>query len=236
VKDVEAMEQNVSYTAPDFVSMALITIDTQRDTLDGGPLEIPGTSAILPRMRRLLQTFRKIEMPIVHMIRLYKEDGSNVDLCRRSMVESGAAILRPGSPGSELAGELLPEPDTRLDAELLLSGGIQQVAPQEVIIYKPRWGAFFKTPLEAHLQELGVSSLASMGCNFPNCPRTSIYEASERDFRIVLVEDAVSGLYERGTEEMRNIGVRPMSTSELEKAVVAANAAVLTDIGRGRST
>ena len=214
------MEQQVSYTAPDLVSMALITIDTQRDTLDGGPLEIPGTSAILPRIQRLLQTFRRMQMPIVHMVRLYKEDGSNVDLCRRSMVESGAAILRPGSLGSELASELLAEPSTRLDADLLLSGGIQQVAPQEVIIYKPRWGAFFKTPLEAHLQDLGVSSLAFTGCNFPNCPRTSIYEASERDFRIVLVEDAVSGLYERGTEEMRNIGVRLVGSEELEEAVL----------------
>jgi len=230
------MEQHVSYTAPDFVSMALITIDTQRDTLDGQPLEIPGTSVILPRMQRLLQTFRKIEMPIVHMVRLYKEDGSNVDLCRRSMVESGAAILRPGSPGSELARELLPEPDIRLDAELLLSGAIQQIAPGEVVIYKPRWGAFFETALEAHLQDLAVSSLAFTGCNFPNCPRTSIYEASERDFRIVLVEDAVSGLYQRAKEEMSGIGVWPMTAKELEKAVVAANAAVLTDIGRGRST
>jgi len=216
------MEQQVSYTAPDLVSMALITIDTQRDTLDGGPLEIPGTSAILPRIQRLLQTFRRMQMPIVHMVRLYKEDGSNVDLCRRSMVESGAAILCPGSLGSELASELLAEPSTRLDADLLLSGGIQQVAPQEVIIYKPRWGAFFKTPLEAHLQDLGVSSLAFTGCNFPNCPRTSIYEASERDFRIVLVEDAVSGLYERGTEEMRNIGVRLVGSEELEEAVLRA--------------
>jgi len=225
VKDVEAMEQHVSYTAPDFVSMALITIDTQRDTLDGGPLEIPGTSAILPRMQRLLQTFRKIQMPIVHVVRLYQEDGSNVDLCRRSMVESGVAILRPGSPGSDLARELLPEPDIRLDAELLLSGGIQQIAPREVVIYKPRWGAFFRTALEAHLQDLGVSTLAFTGCNFPNCPRTSIYEASERDFRIVLVQDAVSGLYERGTEELRNIGVRPISAEELEREVIAASAA-----------
>lgn len=39
------------------------------------------------------------------------------------------------------------------------------------------------------------------GCNFPNCPRTSIYEASERDFRTVLVRDAISGLYERGEHE-----------------------------------
>ena len=216
------MERRVSYTTPDFSSVALITIDTQRDTLNGQPLEIPGTGAVLPNMRRLLQAFRKLRMPIVHMVRLYEEDGSNVDLCRRSVVEEGSPILRPGSPGSALAGELLPEPDTRLDAELLLSGGIQQIGPLEVIVYKPRWGAFYGTPLEAHLRELGVSSLAFTGCNFPNCPRTSIYEASERDFRIVLVEDAVSGLYERGKEEMENIGVCVMSAAELEEAIVRA--------------
>lgn len=204
--------------------MALITVDTQRDTLDGEPLEIPGTSAILPRLQRLLHAFRTVRMHVVHMVRLYKEDGSNVDLCRRSMVESGAAILRPDSSGAELAGELLPEPSTRLDAELLLSGGTQQIASREVIVYKPRWGAFYGTPLEAHLRELGVSSLAFTGCNFPNCPRTSIYEASERDFRIVLVEDAVSGLYERGKEEMENIGIRVMSEAELGEVIVGAAA------------
>ncbi len=204
--------------------MALITVDTQRDTLDGEPLEIPGTSAILLRLQRLLHAFRTVRMHVVHMVRLYKEDGSNVDLCRRSMVESGAAILRPDSSGAELAAELLPEPSTRLDAELLLSGGTQQIASREVIVYKPRWGAFYGTPLEAHLRELGVSSLAFTGCNFPNCPRTSIYEASERDFRIVLVEDAVSGLCERGKEEMENIGVRVMSEAELGEVIVGAAA------------
>ncbi len=204
--------------------MALITVDTQRDTLDGEPLEIPGTSAILLRLQRLLHAFRTVRMHVVHMVRLYKEDGSNVDLCRRSMVESGAAILRPDSSGAELAAELLPEPSTRLDAELLLTGGTQQIASREVIVYKPRWGAFYGTPLEANLRELGVSSLAFTGCNFPNCPRTSIYEASERDFRIVLVEDAVSGLYERGKEEMENIGVCVISAAELEEAIVGAAA------------
>lgn len=37
------------YTEPDLKAAALITIDTQRDTLDGQLLEIPGTSAILPK-------------------------------------------------------------------------------------------------------------------------------------------------------------------------------------------
>ena len=82
-------------------------------------------------------------------------------------------------------------------------------------MYKPRWGAFFQTPLQAHLEGLGVSTLVFCGANFPNCPRTSIYEASERDFRIVVATDAISGLYERGRAELANIGVSLMSAAEL---------------------
>lgn len=52
-----------------------------------------------------------------------------------------------------------------------------------------------------------IDTVVVAGCNYPNCPRTSIYEASERDYRVVLVEDAVSGLYERVRTEMTNIGV-----------------------------
>lgn len=210
------------HTQPDFSSIALITIDTQRDTLDNQPFEIPGTSAILPNMKRLTHAFRKVGMPIVHIVRLYKKDGSNVDLCRRSLVESGRTPLCPGTTGCELASELLPNPDIRLDTDLLLSGGIQHIGTKEIVIYKPRWGAFYKTPLEDYLRKLGVLSLAFAGCNFPNCPRTSIYEASERDFRIVLVEDAVSGLYEQGRKEMRNIGVLIMRAEELGEAVSSA--------------
>jgi len=53
------------------------------------------------------------------------------------------------------------------------------------------------------------------GCNFPNCPRTSIYEASERDYRVVLVDDSVSGLYDVGRREMQNIGVAVLSTAQV---------------------
>ncbi len=74
-------------------------------------------------------------------------------------------------------------------------------------IYKPRWGAFHGTRLEEHLRAAGVDTLVFCGANFPNCPRTSIYEASERDFRVVLARDALSGLYERGEAELAGIGV-----------------------------
>ena len=144
------------FTDPEHQHSALITIDVQCDTLDGEPFEIPGTSAIAPR--------------------------------------------------------LLPSPSCELDAEMLLRGGVQEAGPNEWIIYKPRWGAFFRTPLESHLRGLEVSTLVFSGCNFPNCPRTSIYQASERDLRVVAIEDAISGLYDRGRAELEDIGVLLLGT------------------------
>jgi nicotinamidase-related amidase len=207
------------YTDPNFLSSAVVTIDTQCDTLDGQPLEIPGTSAALPNIRAILDTWRQKGLPIVHIVRIYKRDGSNVDPCRKQAVEDGAAILLEGSAGCELASGIFGD-DVRLDFDLLLSGRAQEIGNNEVIIYKPRWGAFFNTPLESHLKSLGVDTLVFVGCNFPNCPRTSIYEASERDFRIVLVEDAISGLYPKGKEEMLNIGVQVSRTETVIQAAV----------------
>jgi nicotinamidase-related amidase len=204
-----------NYTQVDFKRSALITIDTQLDTLDGQPLEIPGTSAALPNMLKLLQAFRERGLLIVHIVRIYKRDGTNVDLCRRRIVEGGAQMLLEGHPGCELADTLFPYATVCLDHELLLSGGIQSIGQNESIIYKSRWGAFYKTPLEEHLRKAGVNSLVFSGCNFPNCPRTSIYEASERDFRIALAEDAISGLYPKGKSELENVGVLVATTKEL---------------------
>jgi len=141
------------YLSPDRSAAALLTIDTQRDVLDGGPAEIPGTSQALPQMQAAVEAFRSAQRPIVHVVRLYRPDGENVDLCRRSLVEGGAAILAPGTHGAELAPELLPDDCPALDSELLLSGGIQPLGPREAVVYKPRWSAFYDTPLEAHLRE-----------------------------------------------------------------------------------
>jgi nicotinamidase-related amidase len=215
---------NSRYTDPDFATAALITIDTQRDVLDGGPLEVPGTSAALEPMRGLTERFRAAARPIVHIVRLYEPDASNVDLCRRELVENGALVLRTGAPGTQLAPELLPHPGVTLDDRLLLAGGIQVLGPTEVIIYKPRWGAFYRTPLEDHLRGQRVNTLIFCGCNYPNCPRASIYEASERDFRVVLARDAVSGLYERGEAELAGIGVHLMSTGELLRSLDSVRA------------
>jgi nicotinamidase-related amidase len=204
------------YTNPDYNRVALLTIDVQRDcTIPGAPFEIPGTIDILPKIQSLVRAFRISQKPIIHVVRLYLPDGSNADACRREAIELGIRVLAPESDGAELMEELKPTLGVRLDAANLLKGELQSIGPKEWIMYKPRWGAFFKTPLEKHLHNLDINTIVLCGCNFPNCPRTTIYEASERDFRIVFVADAVSQTYKRGLQELKNIGVNLIKTKEV---------------------
>lgn len=205
------------YTDPHIKKSALITIDTQNDfTLNNAPARIDGTASIVPNMVRLLAAYRKKSLPIIHVVRLYLQDGSNVELCRKQAIEEGKEIVAPNSMGAELVEELKPDPDLKLDAGLLLAGNMQEFERNEYVIYKPRWGAFYQTMLEGFLREREIDTVVFSGCNFPNCPRTSIYQASERDFRIVLVKDAISRLYPIGEEEMQNIGVSLLETNDIE--------------------
>lgn len=207
VRCVKPVAMTDLYTRPLPDSAALVLIDVQRDFYaDDAPLRIEGTKAAIPAMASLATEFRARAMPIVHVVRLYRPDGSNADLARKHAIERGARFAVPGSAGSQIAPELLPNP-VELEHESLLRGEIQQIGPREHVVYKPRWGAFYQTKLEQHLRDTGSDTLVFVGCNFPNCPRTSIYEASERDFRIVLVSDALSRLDERGIKECRAIGV-----------------------------
>lgn len=204
------------YTTPVPRHSALLTIDMQNDfTLADGPALIPGTEEVVPAIEAALQDFRKAGRPIIHVIRLYNVDGTNVDNCRRSLIESGAAIALPGSHGAELIDALKLEPSQRLDARRLFAGEIQEIGPNEWAMYKPRWSAFFATQLDANLRKLGVDTIVVTGCNFPNCPRSTIFDASNRDYRIVIVSDAISGLYGKALEELENIGVATMLSQEV---------------------
>ncbi len=205
------------YTRPNAESSALILIDVQRDFYeDDAPARIDGTSEVIPAMADLASAFRERNLPIVHVVRLYLADGSNVDIVRRSAIEEGERIVSPGSAGSQIAPPLLPD-ETELAFEELLAGSFQELGPREHVMYKPRWGAFYETRLEQHLRDMEVDTLVFAGCNFPNCPRTSMYEASERDFRVAMVSDAMSGVYERGVKECRNIGVTVRDMDETMK-------------------
>ena len=87
------------------------------------------------RIRDLLFAFRETGVPIIHIVRLYEPDGSNVELCRRTLFEQGRRLVSPGTKGAELVSDLKPDADTEINSPMLLSGGLQDVGKLEWIIY-----------------------------------------------------------------------------------------------------
>ena len=75
--------------------------------------------------------------------------------------------------------------------------------------------AFFQTPVEDHLKAMGISTIVICGTDFPASPRSTVYAAANRDFRLVLATDAISGATDAGLDEMAQIGAYLMATDRL---------------------
>ncbi|WP_020501348.1 cysteine hydrolase family protein [Sciscionella marina] len=184
--------------APHWPSSALLAIDLQHEFCTGAHA-VPGTADILGTVRELVAAYRAAGLPIVHVIRLYLPDGSNAERCRRAQLRSGDTLVTPHSPGSQPAAV-----EATLDPELLLGGESQQLGPREWLLYKPRWSAFHGTGLLDQLTVLGTDTVTVAGCNYPNCPRATLIDATERDLRTVAVSDGLSGWL---AEDLDGIGV-----------------------------
>lgn len=200
-------------TEPHFGSSALVLVDTRIDFLDGGGSPIAGASDRWPEMTQLVEAYRSAGRPIVHVVRLY--DGDDVDLIRRSSIKAGPRVVRPGSAGAHIAPSLLPTADVELDGDALLAGELQQVGPSEVVMWKPRWSAFYRTSLDEHLRGLGSDTVVVAGCNFPNCPHATIFDASARDYRGVVAPGATSQVTPERLADVVQLGVHAMSTDDL---------------------
>jgi nicotinamidase-related amidase len=212
------------HTRPDFSACALLSIDLQADFAEGGPLEVPGTLAAARALGPVLEAFRTAGRLVVHVVRLYEPGGCDADLPRRGRVLAGKRLVAPESEGARILAPVRPPVEP--DHAVLLSGQPQHVSEDEIIVYKPRWGAFHRTPLEDVLQSRGVSTVCVAGTSFANCVRATVYEASSRDFRVVAVREAVAGMDEAGCAWLAGLGGVCLPAGEVARRVRGeANAA-----------
>lgn len=207
---------------PHWDRSALLTVDLQRDFLSDARYGVAGTSEVLPAVRALVASYRRAGRLIVHIVRLYRPDGSNADLARRTLLASGVRLVHPGTAGSQLAAGLAPADAAELDPSALLGGMRQRLGEREFVVYKPRWNAFYDTALGATLREFGVDTVVVAGANYPNCPRATLYGASERDYRAVAVGDAISGWTPVAAGELAGLGIATIAAAELTAAVAGA--------------
>lgn len=214
---IEDVPSGHDYTSPELRSSALVLIDVQNDFVNG-TAAVGGTAELVDTMARLVRIFRAAHRPIVHVVRLYVPGGSDVDPPRRAAVESGQQIAAPHTDGAAIPAALQAHP---LDYESLLDGGTQHVGANEVVIFKPRWSAFYRTELDRHLRDAGVNTVVVAGCNLPNCPRATLFDASERDYRAALVTDATSQVTGERLDDLRLIGVELLTTTDIERSLIA---------------
>lgn len=83
-------------------------------------------------------------------------------------------------------------------------------------------GTLYDTALGATLREFGVDTVVVAGANYPNCPRATLYGASERDYRAVAVGDAISGWTPVAAGELAGLGIATIAAAELTAAVAGA--------------
>ena len=206
-------------TAPAWASSALLTIDMQRDFgRPDGAAFIDGTDRVLPMVARLRGAFVAAGRPVFHATRLYLADGTNAERSRQRMIAASGPVVRPGHAGAALLpmGQREAQPDA---AVALLAGEFLEVGLREWLFYKPRWSAFYGTRLADRLSALGIDTVVIAGCNFPNCPSATLFDATERDFRVVLAADAVSRFSDDGRQWCTGIGVVALDVETIADAL-----------------
>jgi nicotinamidase-related amidase len=156
---------------------ALVIVDMQKDFLDeSGACYIPEGRAVVPALAASLAAFRAARLPVIHVITEWQKDGADMSRFTTSeiLMERG---LRVGEAGTEPIDELTPLPD-------------------EYIVRKIRYSAFYGTELEPLLRSLGIVYVVTAGVATNYCVRSTVHDAAFRDFLPVVLSDCTTSYTE----------------------------------------
>ena len=155
---------------------ALIVIDMQRFFLEPGSSAFtPGGMAVLPGLKRVIEAFRKAGRPVIYTRHVHHPDGLDAGILGWWWDD----MCVEGSPESEIHADIAP-------------------LPEEKIVFKHRYSAFYNTDLETVLRCLRVEDLVISGVMTNLCCETTARDAYVRDFRVFFLADGTGTV----TEEM----------------------------------
>ncbi len=181
---------------------ALLLIDMQNDFVrEGSPLAVKNAQKIIGAVRTALDLFRRYRLPVFHVVRVHRKDGSDVEIFRREIFRKTPFAVE-GTRGAAVIDELEP-------------------ADGEYIIRKTRMSAFMHTDLDLVLRNLSVDTVYVAGIQTPNCIRTTVYDAFALNYRTFLIEDAVAAqsdeIHRANCIDMAGIGVGMVQIGDLER-------------------
>lgn len=171
---------------------ALLIIDMQNDfVLPGTPQCVAGAMTIIPNLKKVLNMFRKKNLPVFHIVREYRADGSDIESVRLDHFLTQNYCI-PGTRGCEIIEELVP-------------------VKGEYRVVKNRFSGFMNTELDLMLRRLGVTDIAVCGVQYPNCIRATVFDGIALGYHVTVVTDATGAQTEEvaraNIHDMANIGV-----------------------------
>lgn len=153
---------------------ALLVVDMQYFFLDPKSKTFTiGGLAILPTLKRLLAAFREADQPVIFTRHVHHPDGLDAGI----MGWWWEGMCIEGSPESEVHGDIAPLPD-------------------EKVILKHRYSAFYNTDLETVLRCLEVEDLVVSGIMTNLCCESTARDAYYRDYRVFFLGDGTGSINE----------------------------------------
>ncbi|HPA44838.1 MAG TPA: isochorismatase family cysteine hydrolase [bacterium] len=193
------MQLNVSASALLVIDMQLFFLDATSPTFTcGGP-------AILPTVKKLVAAFRRADRPVIFTRHVHHPN--NLDSGMMDWWWEGKCL--EGSPESEIHPELAPLPD-------------------EKVVFKHRYSAFYNTDLETVLRCLKVEDLVISGIMTNLCCESTARDAYFRDYRIFIPADGTGSI----NEEMH---LASLTNLAFGFSFVTKTDAILLQMGNGAS-
>lgn len=199
VREGETLKENPTHSA-------LIAIDMENGFIDPKSAHcIKGAAETVPACRNAVCTARSIGIPVFFVKRIYRANGSDVEMTRYESWKAGGRGMTPSSTGVNSAEA--PE-------------GLKPISGDYTII-KPRWSAFFQTELDLILRRLEIKTVILIGTTTPNCIRTTAYDANALEYNVVILEDCCSSqtpeIQRANIDDLRRMGAVIMKSAEFEE-------------------
>jgi nicotinamidase-related amidase len=145
----------------------LLVIDLLNDYLDRWDSD--RKAKLLANTNNVAKAFRVRGFPIIWVRQEFRADLSDAFL---EMRDKDIAICIEGTRGAEIHDDL-------------------DRAPDDLIVVKKPYSAFFGTGLDDILERRGVDEIVLCGINTHACIRTTAIDAYQRDLRVTLLLDCI---------------------------------------------
>jgi ureidoacrylate peracid hydrolase len=168
--------------------------------VEGSPIAAPDGLAVLERINRVAAACRRAGILVIHTSNVFRADGSNLGVLAEfdPIVKTG--ILNKGSAAAALHQNLV-------------------VDIRDILLDKPRFGAFHGTDLELILRSRGIDTLVITGIATNVCCETTAREAAVRDFRVLFLSDGTA-----------TFSIGDLSAAALQKATCATLGKVFAQV------